>query len=300
MRRGVSLLAAMAMLVAVLVIPGMAQSMDRNDGGVPNLRPFLSAELHEIDMLQAQALHLDSRGNTEGAALIRSLIPDHQMQVTRLRQIMDMYGQSTNVSPPEITMRHDDFRGFVTADRRAHAKIVSDYKKLHSQAANPDVRMLAMHGLDGANRHFQILVAIENAQSGHDWEDGKTAFAVMSLHADAAAGLNTQAAALDQMGDQQLASSLRTIAAQHEARANVWRGLAIEYDRDVSELSITPVMPLPSRQAILDQAKIINTQLASMNRVLMSTDLDPEMQAQVVPDQTFALSTLDLVNSATG
>jgi hypothetical protein len=258
---------ALAVLVVVLMTAAQAQRV--------NLRPYLQAELNEIALLTAQSNYLQQQGDTLGATLVASYIPDHQMMVNTLSASMQQMGAR---DIPTVAVASTPFLGsradILAYDLQQHAMVARDYQRLASTPflSRTGIRVAKM-GQSGAERHFQSLTVAQGATLGTPVAMTNGLLASLALERWAAFNLQVQADALRGMGDVATANLLTAQIPAHQQQANRIAALVTQWGADPRMTYVAPSVALTSREAIM--ASLRTTDIIAANTYAQQIALLP-------------------------
>lgn len=241
--------------------PGRLMSTSTAHGA--NLVPFLQGEVNEIAMLTAQQNYLLQQGDTVGAVLVASYIPDHQTQATALSQRIQQRGGNPGAIQANMTNPYLGTRAQILAyDAQQHAQVIAQYHKL-TGAGTLATRQLAFMGLSGAQRHFASLQVAMGATDGSPVAVLNGLSFDLQLERTAMLDLRTQAAQLRRMHDATTADRLLSLVPTHQAQAARLEALITQMGGNPAKVSVTSVASLPTRDAILAHFRQLDIQLAN-------------------------------------
>lgn len=235
-----------------------------------NLLPYLQAERNEVALLTAQQNYLLQQGDTVGAFLVSSYIPDHQMQAAMLAQEISNRGGNpdaiqANVPTPYLGTREQ----ILAYDSQSHASAVAMYEKL-TGAGTMATQKLAASGLAGAEKHYGSLqVALGATQGGPNGVMNSLAFA-LQLEKTAILDIQSQSAQLRRLGDPTTADRLMSLIPAHQAQIAQLSSLYMQMGGDPNTVKTAVVSPLPTRDAILAHFRSSDIQMANTYAVVIA------------------------------
>lgn len=245
-------------------------SLTPGAAAIPDLTPFLREELNEIAMLTAQANYLQQQGNTQAAELVRSYIPDHQMQVSALQSFMQTRGKSTNLPPAAPPASFGTPPQIVQTDLQAHARIMQQYRTLLNQTSDPTVRQLAAMGLNGATRHFHSLNAVQGAMMRSPEGINQSLIALLTLERTAIADAQVQAAQLRRLNNPNAAAALEAAIPAHQQLISQLEAQIRQQGGNPALAVVPPVVPLPNENLMLAHGQTFGRQVALTSNIVMS------------------------------
>ncbi|HOS43395.1 MAG TPA: hypothetical protein PK794_06875 [Armatimonadota bacterium] len=228
-----------------------------------NLVPYLQAERDAIAVLTAQQHYLLQRGDTVGALLVGSYVPDHQLQASLLAQeIRDRGGNpdavQANVPNPFLGSTAE----ILAYNSQQQAWIADQYRRL-TGAGTADSRYLAQTGLSGAERHFASLQVALGARDGSPAAVLNSLRYALQLERTAMADLQAQAAQLRRLNDPQTADRLVSLIPAHQQQEAQLISLIQQLGGNPATVGASTVAALPTRDAILMHRRAMDVQMAN-------------------------------------
>ncbi len=228
-----------------------------------NLVPYLQAERDEIALLTAQQNYLLQRGDTVGALLVGSYIPDHQMQASLLAQEIRNRGGNPDAVQANVP---DPFLGssmeILAYDSQQHAWVADQYRRL-TGVGTADSRYLAQTGLSGAERHFASLQVALGARDGSPPAVLNSLRYALQLERTAITDIQAQAAYLRRLNDPQTADRLVSLIPAHQQQARQLESLITQMGGNPASVGTSTIAVLPTREAILSHMRAMDVQMAN-------------------------------------
>jgi bacterioferritin (cytochrome b1) len=251
---------------ALLVGAAWAQTAPRP----VDLKPYLQAEVNEIAILTAQSERLRARGDTMGAAMLQSYIPDHEQQAARLRAAMRAMGGNPDTVRATGTAPLGTRLAMVRADENTHARVVQQYRALmNACGTNATVHNLAVLGLNGAMRHYNSLVVVRASSANTVAGRREALAAALALERGAVADLQAQSARLTALGNTTDAATLQALIPAHQQQATRLENQLAEAGGAPTQVMVPPTAPLNAREAILAAAHTQSLQMVSTYSVAL-------------------------------
>lgn len=223
-----------------------------------SLTPYLQAELTEIALLTAQSNYLQQHNDPLGAAVVASYVPDHQMQATMLSNaIRAAGGDPTKVKAESGTPFVGKRLAIVRHDLAQHRQAQNLYLDLMKRATDPETKQLATLGFNGASRHFSSLTVAEAATVKTRTAQLEGLLAALTLERGTIVDLQTQAARLQQLGDQNTATILLNQVPAHQQQVNSLASLVTQMGGNPALAVAPPTAALPTRNDILLHQQVL-------------------------------------------
>ncbi|MHB9131886.1 MAG: hypothetical protein ACYDBB_12475 [Armatimonadota bacterium] len=278
----------------VLFVAMTANAQQRSYG----LMNYLQAERNEIALLQAQATCMQSQGDTMGAALVASYIPDHQMQADMLAAVIKARGGCPENVSANVTPFLGTRQQMLDHDMQQHAQVVSMYQTLRTQSTDdPAVQQLAVAGLNGASRHFSSIQVARSATMSPTTLSTEGLLAALSLERGVIADLQVQSARLTQLGDTNGAAMLRNAIPAHQQQVNNLVAMITQMGGDPTLAVAPPVVALNTRDQIIAHERAVNTQLANTYALPVASLPTGQLSTIFVQGQQISQTQLAMVNN---
>jgi bacterioferritin (cytochrome b1) len=280
----------MALLVGLVTTVGLhAQQM-------PNLMPYLQAEVNEIATLSVQSNYLMQQGDPLGASLVASYIPDHQMMVNMLSAAIRAQGGNPGAIQAQAAAPTTGTRlELIRADMAAHQRVIDQYQNLLDTATDPAIRQLATLGLGGASRHFASLNVARGATLGTPEAIASAMLSALTLERMAVNDLQVQAAQLDQLGNQSAATTLRNLIPAHQQQVARLESLVTQLGGNPALAIPPPVAPLQTADNILLHQRILDTQFVNTYAMPIAALPPSPLRTAALQGQSIALYALSLL-----